>query len=324
MQRDELETIVTAASWAPSVHNTQPWRFTATADRVDIFADRSRLLSVIDPLGRELTISCGAAVLFARLAVRGLGKACTVSLLPDPADPDHLARILIGKASAPTAEERQLIRALPIRYTDRDRFDDRPVPPALIEELSSAAAEEGAWLRLLDRTGDLASIAVLTARADDMEKADPAYLAELVAWSRVSPDAPDGVPRAAVPRTPVSERGSSVRLRDFDVDHRDTAGSVSPLPPPAEHPLLALLGTPGDDPWAWLAAGQALGRLLLRAAAAGVTASPMTQVLEVATTRAQLARSLHILGSPQMLLRFGYGRGRPTTNRRAVSAVLPN
>lgn len=134
MNTVDLRTIVEAAVRAPSVHNTQPWRFAGHADDqgsldgIDVYADRERALAVIDPFGRELHISCGAAIEFAQVAVRALGRQCAVHLLPDASDQDHLARMDIGADQPATAGDLVLSKSLPVRYTERDRFEDRPVP----------------------------------------------------------------------------------------------------------------------------------------------------------------------------------------------------
>jgi len=320
---DILFTAVEAATCAPSIHNTQPWRFALHADTLDVFADEKRWLPATDINGRELTISCGAAVYFARLALRGLSREVAVSLLPDPADPNHLARITMTGRRAPTDAERALIRAIPIRYTDRGVYEERPVPEGFVNELRDGVAAEGAWLRPIESADDTVATAVLLAHADDVQQTDPRYVAELIRWSRYDRSASDGIPRQAVSSTPVSDRTSTYRLRDFDVDGRATAHrEAGAEPPPAEHPFVCVLGTPGDDRRAWLEAGAALGWLLLRAAAEGISAQPMTQPLEIATTRGQLTHALGLLGHPQMLLRMGYGTGVPTTHRRPPETVI--
>jgi nitroreductase len=329
MKKDDLTTVIESAVRAPSVHNTQPWRFVAhhgqsgELDGVEVFADRARSLGVIDPHGRELHVSCGAAIEFARIAARKLGYACTVRLLPDQAAADLLAQIEIGAPEPPTAEEIALEGAFESRYTERDRFVDRPVPNELVEELRQSMAGTGAWLRVLNQPGDEVVTEVLLARADDAERANPEYKHELAAWYRSQAGAADGITESSLPLTPVSARASSFRLRDFNVSERSALVSTPGGDPPvAEHPLVVILGTPDDDPRAWLQAGQALGRLLLRAAAEGVSASPMTQVLEVSSTREMLAHELGLLGHPQMMLRMGYGLGHPQAPRRSVSDVF--
>lgn len=315
-----------AASLAPSVHNSQPWGLTLRGGALDVFADRSRWLPATDPTGRELMISCGAAICYAALALRGMGRDVRTALLPDLSNPDHLARLSLAGRRPASFSERALIRALPIRYTDRGRYDDRPVPAALVEELRQGVAGYGAWLRPVVTAEDEIETAVLLSRADAIERADPASVRELAAWSRHDDDSLDGIPRAAVPSTPVAQRASNYRLRDFDVDGRAAGGDShrphADAPPTPEHPLVVVIGTPDDDPRAWLQAGQALGWLLLRATADGVSSAPMTQVLELPATRGRLRSALQLVGHPQMLLRMGYGTGRPTTHRRPMAEVV--
>jgi nitroreductase len=324
---EDLQSILEAAVRAPSVHNTQPWRFAVRGDApdgtaaVDVFADRQRQLPVIDPSGRELHISCGAAVEFAWVGARAIGRTCSVSLLPDPVNPDHLARLEIGGLNAPSPDEAELGRALPLRYTERGPFDNRQVSPQLLEEFRRAIRAHDVWLRVLDRPGDEVATAVLLAHADEIERANPEYGSELAAWTGERAGARDGVPLSATP--PIADRGSSFRLREFAAGDQPTAPSTSSeAPPAAEHPLVVILGTAGDDRHAWLRTGQALGRVLLAATAAGLAASPMTQVLEVGATRVQLAAQLGLVGHPQVVLRIGYGHGHPTTPRRSLDDVI--
>jgi hypothetical protein len=165
----------------------------------------------------------------------------------------------------------------------------------------------------------------LTKRVLDRLRSGPEQderLARLSEQERRVPGAADGIPSSALPSIPVQARASSFRLRDFDLREHSAQRPAANAPPPAEHPLVVILGTEGDDRQAWLQAGQALGRVLLQGAAEGVSASPMTQVLEVPATRLMLARQLGLVGHPQMLLRMGYGRGHRQTPRRPISEVL--
>ena len=333
MNTEELRTVVELATRAPSVHNTQPWRFAGRTapdgdvEVVDVFPDRERSLEVIDPEGRDLHLSCGAAVEFARIGVRALGRSCSVHLLPEREQPDHLAWIEIGGGEPPTEEELRLHAAVPDRYTARERFDDTPVPQDVVARLEHAASELGAWLRVLGEKADEVTLAVLLARSDEIERHDERYEAELATWLNRPREAGDGIPPAAV--VPTHERASSLQLREMerkggeDTPPKGAGGTEgATAPPPVEHPLVCIIGTPGDDRHAWLQAGEALGRLLLEAAAAGVQASPLTQVTEVASARAMLAGGLGLVGHPQIVLRMGYAHGRPTTPRRPVESVL--
>lgn len=319
----DLRTVVELASLAPSVHNTQPWRFTWDGSTLTVHEDPSRALPVLDPQGRERRISCGAAVLMARLGFALLGYAVDVVL---HSGSERLADLTVTGRRSPTEEESALAEAIPRRTTDRDPFDDRPLPDELVRALMAAAEQEGAWLHFLgeESAEDTVELQVLLSHADDSQRADPAYLAELAAWRRDREA--EGVPSRALPSVPAELRGTTWALRDFDAATAAPAVEVHE-PPAAEHPAVAVLTTTGDSPDDWLAAGQALGRVLLRATVDHVAAQPLTQVLEVPVLRARMRHVLGGVGHPQMLLRLGYGSAGPTTRRRppeqTVTVVPP-
>src|SRR3954451_8585444 len=114
----DLRTAVGAATLAPSMHNSQPWSFAIDDSGIDVYADPSRNPSVVDPTGRELHIGCCAATMFARLALRCIGFEVSTTVLPDTGNKEHLARLTVTGRREPTAQERLLVDALPIRYTD--------------------------------------------------------------------------------------------------------------------------------------------------------------------------------------------------------------
>jgi nitroreductase len=323
-----VRSVVTAATRAPSVHNTQPWRFVAHGDVVELWADPARGLPVVDPDGRARVLSCGAALVLARVAAAALGTATSVAVVPDHAEPDHLADLHLDGPQAADDEARALAAAIDVRHTERGAFDDSsPVPRELVRALAESVRAEGCWLRVVDSTDDAAAVTVLLARADDLQSADPAYLEELRQWTGRDDDSPDGLPGSALPAAAPADRGSSYRLRDFDADRAERDAQRSEIPPRPEHPLVVVLGTDDDDAAAWLAAGQALGRLLLTATANGLVASPMTQALELTDTRDRLTTELGLVGHPQMVLRVGRAAEGSTTtggatNRRPVDDVL--
>lgn len=326
MEEQAARDIVEQATRAPSIHNTQPWRFVsrsdASTDTIEVWTDPARGLKVLDATGRGRHISCGAALLHARLAAAAAGYVATVTILPDPAEPNHLADLELQAVKTGTADtaESDLAAAIATRHTSREPFSNEPIAEDTVRELRQAAATEGAWLRIIDTPADATAVAVLLTHADEMQAADPAYVEELRQWTQRG-DTGDGIPASAVPQTAPTERGSNYRLRDFVADREPDATSPHE-PPPVERPLIAVLGTTDDDVRSWIAAGQALGRLLLTATAHGVTASPLTQALEVPVIRARLASELGVIGHPQMLLRLGYGTSGAPTPRRPIEDVL--
>lgn len=328
MDQQQWAAVVEAATRAPSIHNTQPWRFTATAEALDVFLDPGRALPVLDPTGRQQVISCGIAVEFAVVALAASGRLSEVELLPDD-DADHLATVRIIGAIEPADEDRALAAAIDRRHTVRDPFDARTVPTGLLDRLQSEAAAFGTWFKPVTRSEEEVATVFLIDRAEELEQGDPAYLAELQQWVRTDPSAVDGVPVGAVPAGDPHGRPSNWSIRDFVVGTRghDAGAPVDPEAPPpeVERPTVVLMGTEGDDREAWLQAGRALGRVLLVATADGVAASPLTQALDWPATRARMRSRLSLLGHPQMLLRMGYPREGSETavsGRRPIGEVL--
>ena len=325
--------IVTAATRAPSIHNTQPWRFVAGPDRLDVYLDAERALPVLDPTGRQQIISCGSAIEFAVVALAAAGHAAEVDLLPEDAHPAHLATVRVTGPHEPSDEDRALTRAIEGRHTVRAAFQPRAVARDLVDRLQHEAARFDTWFKPITRSEEEIATVFLISRAEEMEQSDPAYLAELQSWMRTDPGSVDGVPVEAVPSEDPHARPSNWLIRDFVVGQREApqspfleADDADAPPPEVEHPTVVLMGTEADDRYSWLLAGRALGRVLLHATAAGVAASPLTQALDWPATRSRMKAQLSLVGHPQMLLRMGYAPGEATgkavSGRRPVSDVL--
>jgi nitroreductase len=313
---DVVAACIRAATAAPSVHNSQPWRFRVTAGGIDVFADPRRRLASIDPDGRELLMSVGAAVFNLRVAVGSHGRRPVVRLFPD-GQPAPVARVSAGPAAAPDPAVRALAEAIGRRHTHRGPFTAAAMPASLVDELTAAAAAEGAALTVLDPPRRTAVFALAHA-AQERLGADAGYLRELAAWTAWRPARTDGVPPQALgPQDAVGQ----LPLRDFTVAqpwHEHATARFEP------HPWIAILTTAGDEPAHWLRAGQALQRVLLTATVRGVAAQPITQPLEVPELR-PLVSDTRTGHHAQAILRLGY---RPPdtpaapTPRRSPADVL--
>jgi nitroreductase len=312
--------LIATAARAPSIHNSQPWRFRVDTDAVELWADPGRR-TLDDVIGREMLISCGAALFGLRLAVRSLGHLPVVDLLPDPSQLRLLARVRVatGARVVPLNElERRMLAAVPHRHTHRGPFLAEPLPPGLLAGLQNDALTEGATLALVgdglpaDRLARLAA-AARRARLDEGEEA------EIRRWTR-SPQRPaaDGVPATALVAGPSEAEPGRLPQRDFDFG-RDLGLLPGGGAPPA---ATAVLVTAGDRRTDWLRAGQALQRLLLHAASAWVFASLYTQPLENALTRELIRDQLRLPGDPQMLLQFGRAVSTASTPRRPPEDLM--
>jgi len=313
------------ATWAPSVHNTQPWLFSRQDDRISLRADVDRRLDVADPAGREMLISCGAALFTLRLAVRQSGYKPVTSLLPDPDRPHLLADVHLRSGSLPVADDdRRMYGQIRRRRTHRGGFKPDRISPRTLELLRREAQREGATLHMIADPDTQAAIAALTVAAEHMHRLIPSYAAELGRWTP-APGSPrlEGVHETAYPRdTPPTK--PHFAGRDFARGHG--WGTEARILEWLEEPttgMACVITTKGDDPANWLRAGQALQRVLLRATLEGeVSAAFHTQALEVPELR-EIVRMHFCAGDhPQMLMRLGTGGDEFTSVRRPVEQVF--
>jgi hypothetical protein len=284
--------------------------------RLELRADRDRQLTSIDPDGHMLLLSCGAALHHARVSLAAAGVEPLVERLPDPADPDLLATVRCGAPLPPDETAARLRAAMPRRRTDRRPYADEPVDDAAVRDLRTAVADAGAYLHLV-RPDQLPMLAIAAAQAAAAQVNDAAYRVELARWTHRPVDSGDGVPSAtAVPAGP-----RRVPVRDFAPDGTSALTLGDGTDRGARY--LLLFGA-SDDPADWLRGGEALSALLLTAVDLGLSAAPMSDVVEVPWPRQALRGLLADLGEPYLVVRVGYARAEPppATPRRAADDAI--
>jgi nitroreductase len=291
-----LRVAALLALLAPSVHNTQPWRWLVSADVLELHADERWRLRLADPDGRLLILSCGTALHHVRVALRGMGYLPAVQRFPVPSRPDLLARVTVARPIPVSRHAAALARATLRRHTDRRALTAMPVPAA-IDALRRTAGSEGAWLHLLNRAQTTRLLATAE-RAELTELADPGRRAEVTSWVGVPETATAGVPRSVTP-----PRGEGYQA----------TGSY-----------LVLYGN-GDRSSSWLRAGEALSAVWLAAVVQGLAVQPISSVTEVPAGRAALHQILSGVGCPYLVLRIGTpvseDGANPTPRRPASDSI---
>jgi nitroreductase len=311
-----VRTALTLASRAPSVHNTQPWRWRVHAKSLHLYSDASLQLPNTDPDGRDLILSCGATLNHCVIALAALGWQAKVVRLPNPAEPSHLAAIEM-LPHAPEQLDITLAAAIPRRRTDRRHYSAWPVSIGDIALMAARAARNGVTLRRVDATDKLNKI---VAQSVWNHAINHDYLAELTAWSGRHGSVA-GVPAR---NTPASDPTAAIPSRVF-------AGPALAMPagssPDDDNAVILSLGTRTDDRLAWLRAGEATSIVLLTATAMGLASCPVTEPLEIAETREAVRSDVFDASEyPQMLLRVGWAPINadplPSTPRRQLSDVV--
>lgn len=318
LSRHDEQILLEAAVAAPSLHNTQPWRFAfVDGDGIHVLADPDRQLRAADPCGRAVHISCGAALLNLRLAAGHLGYTTRVQLLPDPDRPVLLAtaRLTPGHVSGWAHE---LYPAIPHRHTNRNPYAERPVAEPLLEELRQAASLSGARLQIVSEDHEWHRLSDLIHEAGRAEDLHPDLVAERARWIGADPEGGEGIPTDVLggrPRDPDGMirdlgRGLSIPGRKWATYER--------------RPTLAVLETDSDRPIDWMRTGQALERVLLVATVRGLAYSFLNQPVDDPSLRWLVRDPRQGAGHAQMILRLGYdetGTAVAVAPRRAVDDV---
>ena len=312
---------VALANRAPSVHNTQPWRWLLGDESVHLMADRGRGVPVTDPDGRDLLLSCGAALHHLRVALGALGWRTTVHRLPIPADPDHLAAVRLAPSS-PSAENITLAGTIGRRHTDRRRFSSWPVPDGHLDLMIRRAAKAGALLVPVTDPITRDQLTRAIDQAADDQRTVPGYAEEIATWSGRSRVARDGVLAASAP--PEQQIHGDTTMRAFPAGTLPDAETGRGEPDAGR---LLVLATTDDDLVSVLRAGEAASAALLTATDLGLATCPLSQALEVPGTRALIrARILDSAGFPHLILRVGWAPAAapalPESPRRATGDTV--
>jgi nitroreductase len=341
-ERERLLAAVEDATRAASLHNSQPWRFVVSPDRVQVWLDLGHRPTIVDPQGRWALLSVGAAVANLELGLRcRLSRGVRMDLLPDvstatgprPADaPPELARlatapiavaVLGAEQQEPGDADVRLHDAIPNRRTSRwpssGRVDDDTL--LAVAAAASQAGPAGTVEAFVADEAQTTALLELTAQVDRDWRNDVAYLAEVERWAQRGGGL--GIPPEALgPR----DSGGHVPGRDFAVG---VSGSrpAPPAEPFEELPQLVVIETAGDEHVDWLRAGIALERAMLAATAAGASVGVLGQLVENAATREQAASLLGVRrpGTLQQVLRLGRTDPRlpeAPTPRRPLDEVV--
>lgn len=292
---DEVGILLAAAVHAPSMHNTQPWRFEVQGPVIDVLLDEERMLPLEDASGRALHIGVGAAVFNVRVAAAVLGHESRVAVHPDPVRPEVAARVFLADRDVPVPGLSELYGEVSQRHTYRGPLLDQQIHPDVRRELDAAARAEGAELHWLTSTADLRA---LLRQTDDEDLHDEARGVERHAW--IGGDrSRDGVPENALGPVPVRPAFVRDLSAGFDSTHRSQAVYEA-------EPAIVVLAMPDEHIAAWVQAGLALQHVLLTATSYGLAASFLDQLLERPAPRARVRDLIGGQAWPQMVIRIGY------------------
>jgi nitroreductase len=320
--KEKFKFFVRYAILAPSGHNTQPWLFEVHDESLNLLADRTRALPVIDPDDRELIISCGAALTNLVVAMKYFGFEPDITYFPVDNDNDLLATVKIKTRDyQPNDEDKMFFKSILKRRTNRLPFADDVVDGITKQKLIAITTEDkDVRFSIVDDADKKEEITKLIEIADRAQSQNKSFCRELAQWVHPNrSNSKDGIPGYAFGMGDLISYGSPFFIGNLnwgDIqagrDRNLVKGS----------PLLAYMETKKDKPFEWLRTGMALERILLKAAYEGIAASYLNQPLEVPELFEKFKLLVDSPNYPQMILRMGYGKEVKSTPRRDVEDVI--
>lgn len=288
---------VALACRAPSLHNSQPWRWTASDTAVELHADAHRVVRSHDAFGREALISCGVALDHFRTAIAAAGWNTTVEQFPNPDRLDHVASITFAPLKFDTQDVRDLADAILRRRTDRLPLRAPGDWESFEQTLRDLVNGGPATLDVLDDDAR-PQLAEATRLTESLRRYDDFYHAELQWWTapfRLSEGVPPNalISRSERQRVPVN-RG----FRPSGYGDRRAATSQ-------DQAKVLVLSTAGDTQEEALNCGQVLSTVLLVCTMAGLATCPMTHITEMEASRDVVRQLIGRKSMPQVLIRVG-------------------
>lgn len=312
----ETEDLIRYATLAANSHNTQPWRFVAASDAIDILPDLTRATPAVDPDNHHLFVSLGCAMENLVVAAAASGRPGAVAVREDGS-----MRYTFSQGE-PRPDV--LFTAITRRQSTRSAYDGRPVPAKDIEALQRAANVAGVHAFILTDRPQMSRVRDLVIAGNDAQMADPAFMAELKAWLRFSPRVAmasgDGL-YAAASGNPVMPE--ALGRHAFDLFFTPAAEREKYARQIDSSSGIAVWIAERPDPAHWVAVGRAVQRFGLTATSLGLKHAHINQTVEVPSLRPQLASLLGMPNlRPDIVVRFGYGPTLPFSPRRPVASVL--
>ena len=314
----EFGEFIRYATLASSGHNTQPWKFRADGNRIEILPDFARRTPVVDPDNHHLFVSLGCAAENLALACGARGRPGELRF-----DPSAAGSVVLELGNG-AAETTSLFDAIPKRQSSRDLYDGKPVSSTDLRTLTLAAVMPGVDLILISDRAQIRRVSDLVIAGNSTQMSDKAFERELLSWMRFSPRQAirtgDGLFTATTGHPILPDwLGPAI----FDLAFRVDTENDSYTRQIASSPGIAVFVAQAEDQEHWVLAGRAAQRFALQATALGLKCAFINQPVEVTRLRPELANLVGLPGRrPDLVMRYGYGPIMPYSARRPIQDVM--
>ncbi|MFB3924115.1 MAG: hypothetical protein ACE145_20525 [Terriglobia bacterium] len=321
ISRQELVELVRLASLAPSLHNSQPWKFLLQDCTIKIYPDFTRRLPVEDPDDHALFISLGCALENLLIAARHMRFVPEVDYNLNT-EPHDCLTVLLRRGS--TEVEAPLFKAIPERQTTWGGYGRQRVPLGHLKELMRATEREGVYAWLLVEKEDIDPVIELARESTRIQFARKDFLRELTSWIRFNRGEveahQDGLTYAAlgmpsVPRWLGKLLINALAVAEWQVRQCGKLIRTSSA--------MLVFTARENNKISWVQTGRSLERMALAATSLGIRYALVNAPCQVLYVRKQLQRHLGLTEDhPLLLVRVGYAHPMPRSPRRPVQGLI--
>lgn len=313
-----LLDLIRMATLAANGHNSQPWKFQLNENRVRILPDMSRRTIVVDPDDHHLYVSLGCAAENLVVAARAHGRSANVII--EGATEPHID-IALG---AGPSRDSALYKAIPLRQSTRSVYDGRPISIEDINLLKAAAQQDRVSVLFFTEPAKRDAISEFVVEGNSAQMDDPAFIEELRAWLRFSPEKAialgDGLFSACSGNPVAPEWIGRYLFKAFFTKDAENAKYRDHIRSSAG--IAVFIGDQAD-PLHWIKVGRSFERFALQATALGIRNAHINQPIEVPSIRAEFAGWLGMPDvRPDLVVRFGRAPALPMSLRMPVADVL--
>ena len=307
---EKLKFLLNYAVLAPSSQNTQPWKFNVSGNEIEVFSDKTRWLTVADADQREFYISIGSALENLLIAAGHFGYASDVQYFPEPNKTELVASVRLIPDGKLENGDSGLFQAILARHTNRQPYENRTLSDSDLQLLNNVT-NKGFGLYLASDPDIKSKFRDLEVQADKSQYDNVEYKSELGYW---------------LGQGMMGYTGIQAKIAQFSVLFLDVGKDQTKKDSDLLNSTLTLgfITSSENDRTRQVKAGQLFERVWLTATASNIRVQPMSQVLEVPQTKAELAKLVPDKGIYlQQTFRLGYAPPETElTPRRPLKEVL--
>lgn len=310
---DKARFLLKYAILAPSGHNSQPWKFEISKNKIVILPDYGRGRSVVDSEHLELFISIGVVSKILAISASRFGMSFRRRIVKERVE-------MIFDDEITDKKNLELFKAITKRRTYREAFLKKKVAPEMVEKLKKISGNKVA-IEIIEEVDQIKIMSTLVKRADIVWYKSRTLIREMEEWMRDDLEfAKDGLPSGMINMYKIAAETKYLFSKDSKIA-REKANKDETIA--KNTPLFIVLTTKDNEAENWIEAGEIYGEIILTAQKLGLASGVLGSITELSGIKKELTKQFKLNGHVQLVLSVGYAKVKvPQTPRRPLEEML--